>query len=155
MKLTMKSPVLLITQVLNKTKAKMFCNLKAGDTIQLSIPVESVGTDRGGYAAYIHVINLKTKETVKKSFNQIGYILDNFDIEEYKKITDVQYNISKLENGCKVAFIRTDENSMSDCKKCCFRNKNNYRDCKKKEIDKGSNAIPFNCSYPYGYFVVV
>jgi hypothetical protein len=78
----MKSEVLTVKKINKKTKAEMFKNIKVGNKILLSIPVESVGRGyRGTYASYIRIDNLDTDEHTFKSFNEICYILPCFEFE--------------------------------------------------------------------------
>lgn len=50
------------------------------DEITLSIPVKSARGNGGTYASYITVTNLKTKESTKKSFNEITPLLSLFEL---------------------------------------------------------------------------
>ena len=76
------SPSLMITEVKRKTSAKLFKDLGVGDKIQLSIPVKAAGQNRGTYASYIKITNLKTNEYVTASFNQIVGKLSAFILTE-------------------------------------------------------------------------
>jgi ribosomal protein L19 len=80
--ITLKSEILKVTKINRKTKAQMFENLKVGDTIQLSVSVKYAGRNRGTYATYIQIKNIKTGEITHSSFNQIDYILDAFEFKE-------------------------------------------------------------------------
>ncbi len=80
----LKSDVYVVKQILKKTTAKMFTDLKIGNKIMFSIPITIAGpghNTRGGiYASYITVTNLDTKDTRQISFNQIGHILNYFKL---------------------------------------------------------------------------
>lgn len=72
MNILLKSDVLVISKVNKDTTAKLFKDLKPGDSIELSIEVKHVGSNRGTtYSPYIVVINLGNGKSVKKSFNQL------------------------------------------------------------------------------------
>ncbi|WP_206459343.1 hypothetical protein [Anaerovorax sp. IOR16] len=76
------SDTLKVIKINRKTKAKMFKNLKVGDTVQFSVPIKKVGRGRSGtYATYIKALNIKTGEETESSFNQIPIILDAFEFE--------------------------------------------------------------------------
>jgi len=77
----LKSEILEIVNIKKNTKAEMFKDLLIGDKIMLSIPVKYAGGNRGTYASYIKVENLQNGESVRKSFNQIGTVLDIFEFK--------------------------------------------------------------------------
>jgi len=78
----LRSFILTIVRINRKTKAKMFCNLKVGDSIQCSVKIEAVGrTKSGPYAAYITIENVETGETTQSSFNQLPTILRAFGFD--------------------------------------------------------------------------
>ena len=79
MKIILMSETLTISKVKYKTKAKMLEHLKVGDKIKLSVDASPVGSNRGTYAAYIEIKNIKTGETTQQSFNQIGVLYRTFD----------------------------------------------------------------------------
>ena len=81
MDIIMKSEVLEVTKIVKKTRAKMFKDLKVGSKIQLSIPVEYAGGNRGTYASYITIRNLDNNECAYKSFNEITMLLNNFEFK--------------------------------------------------------------------------
>ena len=83
MDIILQSKILEIVEVKKKTKAKMFANLKIGDKIQLSIPVESAGRNGGTYASYIKAQNMATEECSYNSFNQLPSILKNFEFKSF------------------------------------------------------------------------
>jgi len=86
MDITLKSEELKISKIVTKTKAKMFVNLKVGDSIKLSIAVQYAGSNKGTYASYIRVDNLKNGEVTYKSFNQINMILNCFEFINKEEI---------------------------------------------------------------------
>jgi len=59
----------------------MFKDLKIGDKIVLSVPVEYAGRNGGSHATYIKVENLQNGEYTHKSFNQIGMLLNCFEFK--------------------------------------------------------------------------
>ena len=72
-----------IKEILNPTKATMFKNCKVGDVLKLTLPIKPAGRGcRSSYVNYIVITNERTLEKTKKSFNQIGYLFDNFVFEE-------------------------------------------------------------------------
>ncbi len=77
--IVLKSDILTITKINRKTKSKMFKDLKVGDKILLSIPVEYAGMNKGTYASYIKVENLQNGDYTYKSFNQITGCLNIFE----------------------------------------------------------------------------
>ncbi|MGG3986988.1 hypothetical protein [Bacillus smithii] len=82
MNIIMRNPILEVTEVKKKTKAKMFKNLKVGSKIMLSIPVKYAGKNsRGTYASDIGVENIETGEVTYKSFNETVPLLDLFEFE--------------------------------------------------------------------------
>ena len=82
MDIIMKSKVLEVVKINGKTQAKLFKDLKIGDKIQLSIPVDYAGFNRGTYASYITVENIVTGNKTYKSFNLLPTLLNNFDFVE-------------------------------------------------------------------------
>lgn len=80
------SDILTITKINRKTKAKMFENLKVGDKIRFSVPLKYAGRNRGTYATYIEIMNMKTYEKTHSSFNQLPIILDAFELEYQEEI---------------------------------------------------------------------
>lgn len=81
MDIILKSDIVTITKINRKTKAKMFVNLKVGDKLEFSVPIEYAGHNRGTYATYIRIKNMETGETTSSSFNQLPSILSAFDFE--------------------------------------------------------------------------
>lgn len=47
MNIILESKKLLVLDIKRKTKAKMFRDVKVGDILQLSVPIEYVGSNRG------------------------------------------------------------------------------------------------------------
>ena len=83
MDIILESKKLLILDIKRKTKAKMFCDVKVGDMLQLSVPVEYVGSNRGrSYAVDIKVKNLNSGQVTHKTFNQITPLLNCFEMRE-------------------------------------------------------------------------
>ena len=88
MDITLKSGILEVKEVKKKTRAKMFEDLKVGDRIQLSIPVDYAGTlhsSSGTMASYITAENLETGETTRASFNQMPRRLEVFELTKIKE----------------------------------------------------------------------
>jgi len=84
MKIVLESNLLEVTKIVKKTTSKFFSNLKVGDVIHLSIPVKALGSSRGrSYAGYIKVVNVETLEECKKSFNELGRLLDCFEFNNF------------------------------------------------------------------------
>ncbi|MBL4952063.1 hypothetical protein JK635_07550 [Neobacillus sp. YIM B02564] len=81
MKILLKSDPLKVVKIKKKTQAKMFKDLKVGDVIKMSIPVEAAGSNRGTYASHIQIQHTRTGEYVYKSFNEIAPILNRFELE--------------------------------------------------------------------------
>ena len=89
----------------------MFCNLNVGDKIKFSVPIKYAGCNKGTYATYIKITNLKTGEITESSFNQLPKILDAFDFtdeefwEKCKHCKNSYYGLDsyscKLNNKCK------------------------------------------------------
>ena len=57
MNIILKSPIITVTNIKRKTKAKMFCNLQVGDKIGFSVPIKYAGCNRCTYATYITSIS--------------------------------------------------------------------------------------------------
>lgn len=80
------SGILQVTKINRKTKAKMFKNLKVGDTIEFSVPIKQAGKGVSGtYATYIRAVNINTGEETNSSFNQIPIILEAFEFKPIKR----------------------------------------------------------------------
>lgn len=79
MDIILESKKLLILDIKRKTKAKMFCDVKVGDILQLSVPVARVGIN---YAIHIKIKNLNSGQVTYKTFNQITPLLNCFEIRE-------------------------------------------------------------------------
>ncbi|MDP5273204.1 hypothetical protein [Chengkuizengella axinellae] len=80
--IVLQSRVLTVTKINRKTKAEMFGNLRVGSKIELSVPVERAGRNRGTYATYITARNVENNEITIGSFNQLPKLLDAFEFEE-------------------------------------------------------------------------
>lgn len=90
MDIILKSEVMVVSDIKIKTKAKMFCDIKPGDKLQLSVPVEYAGSSRGrSYAIDIKVENLSNGQVTYKTFNQITSLLSCFELRK-----DSQYHDS-------------------------------------------------------------
>lgn len=81
MEIILKSEIVTVSKINKKTKAKMFENLKVGDQIEFSVPLKAAGRNRGTYATYIMVKNIKTGESTSSSFNQLPIIMSAFEFE--------------------------------------------------------------------------
>lgn len=82
MGIKLKSAVYEVLEIKSKTKAEMFKNLKVGDTIRFDVEIKKAGRNSGTYATYIRAINTGSRESTKKSFNQLPDILDKFVLTE-------------------------------------------------------------------------
>jgi len=79
----MKSGTYVVDEIIKKTTAKMFKDLKVGSLIEFSVPVTYAGTSRGRtYSTYITTECLYTGEKVQHSFNQLPLLLNNFKLSE-------------------------------------------------------------------------
>ena len=86
MKITMKSPKYRVINVLKQTKAKIFTDIKVGDIIQFSTPIEYAGSNRGNtYAVDVKIENLNNKDVSYKTFNQLPKLLEHFNLEEVEE----------------------------------------------------------------------
>lgn len=75
-----------VIEIKKKTKAEMFQDVQVGDTINFSVPIDSVGSRRGrSYAVSIHCVNERTHKWCNKTFNEMGRIMDLFSFEEIKE----------------------------------------------------------------------
>ena len=81
MEIILRSDILTITKIKKKSSAKMLKDLAVGDKIQLRVSAKPVGGNRGTYASYIQVVNIKTEEINKLSFNQISIVYNTFEWE--------------------------------------------------------------------------
>ena len=83
MDIILESRKLLVLDIKRKTKAKMFCDVKVGDILQLSVLVEHVGSSSGqSYAVHIKIKNLNSGQVTHKTFNQITSLLNCFEMRE-------------------------------------------------------------------------
>lgn len=82
MEILLESKRLKIKNILKKTKAQMFKNLKINDEILITVPVKAVGGgSHGTYAVALTITNLNTNEKAYKTFNEIRNILICFELE--------------------------------------------------------------------------
>ena len=80
--IVMESKTLRVSKILKKSSAKMFSDLKVGDTIKFSVDLERAGGYRGTYATYIKAEHLESGNTNYSSFNQMLSIVSSFEFEE-------------------------------------------------------------------------
>ena len=81
--IVLSSGTLRVKKLLKKTSAKIFKDLKVGDTVEFTVKLQRAGSSRGRtYSTYIQFKNLNNDETSFNSFNQIANILDKFEFEE-------------------------------------------------------------------------
>ncbi len=81
--IVMESKTLRVSKILKKSSAKMFSDLKVGDTIKFSVNLERAGgNNRGTYATYIKAEHLESGNTNHSSFNQMPSIISRFEFEE-------------------------------------------------------------------------
>lgn len=90
--ITLKSRVLKVFAIRKKTTGKLFKDLKTGSRIRIIFDILG---DTG--ASYVDVINLDTKETVRKSQAELRKLLDCFMFNEVEEPKDEQ-QISKKSN---------------------------------------------------------
>ena len=77
----MKSEVVTVTKIKHKTGAKFFKDLKIGDELQFSVPLEYAGTSRGkSYPSDVTVVNINTKDEITWTFNQMYNRLEAFEL---------------------------------------------------------------------------
>jgi hypothetical protein len=87
MYILLKSNPLKVMKILKPSKARMFENVEIGDILQISVPIESVGstTTGGSKTVDLEVLNLsKLPERTYKTMNQLPKILENFILEEIR-----------------------------------------------------------------------
>ena len=80
--IVMESKTLRISKILKKSSAKMFADLKVGDTVKFSVDLKRVGRNGGTYATYIKAEHLESGNTNHSSFNQMSSIISRFEFEE-------------------------------------------------------------------------
>ena len=86
----MESKTLRVSKTLKKSSAKMFSDLKVGDTVKFSVDLKRAGSvdlkragiGRGTYATYIKAEHLESGNTNHSSFNQMSSIISRFEFEE-------------------------------------------------------------------------
>ena len=80
--IVMESKTLRVSKILKKSSAKMFSDLKVGDTIKFSVNLERAGCNGGTYATYIKAEHLESGNTNHSSFNQMSSVVSRFDFKE-------------------------------------------------------------------------
>ena len=80
--IVMESKTLRISKILKKSSAKMFADLKVGDTVKFSVDLKKSGRNGGPYATYIKAEHLESGNTNHSSFNQMSSIISRFEFEE-------------------------------------------------------------------------
>lgn len=80
--IVMESKTLRISKILKKSSAKMFSDLKVGDTVKFSVDLKRAGCSKGTYATYIKAEHLESGNTNHSSFNQMSSIISRFEFEE-------------------------------------------------------------------------
>ena len=80
--IVMESKTLKISKILKKSSAKMFSDLKVGDTVKFSVDLKRAGCGGGTYATYIKAEHLESGNTNHSSFNQMSSIISRFEFEE-------------------------------------------------------------------------
>ena len=74
---------LVVVEVISKTNAQFFKELKVGDMLEFSTVLRGQGRGNNGtYAQNVVIKNVHTGETVVKTFNRLNSILNNFVFEE-------------------------------------------------------------------------
>ena len=81
--IVMESKTLRISKILKKSSAKMFSDLKVGDTVKFSVDLKRAGCGISStYATYIKAEHLESGNTNHSSFNQMSSIISRFEFEE-------------------------------------------------------------------------
>ena len=80
--IVMESKTLRVSKILKKSSAKMFSDLKVGDTVKFSVDLKRAGRNGGSYATYIKAEHLESGNTNHSSFNQMPSIISRFEFEE-------------------------------------------------------------------------
>ena len=78
----LESKILKINKILKKSSAKMFADLKVGDTVKFSVDLKRAGRNGGSHATYIKAEHLESGNTNYSSFNQMPSIISRFEFEE-------------------------------------------------------------------------
>lgn len=66
-----------------KSKSPAFAAIREGDEIRFSVKLSKAGMAcNGSKAKYIHCLNVRTNMISILSFNQLGNILENFELEQ-------------------------------------------------------------------------
>lgn len=81
MNITLSSEKHQVIGIKKKSTADMFRNLKLGSLIKFEVELEK-NKEKRGYATYMKITNLNTKESTLKSFNQLPKILEAFELVE-------------------------------------------------------------------------
>lgn len=82
--LTLKTTAI-VTKINRKSSSPCFKDLKIGDVIEFSVPIQAVGRSgsyRGTYATYILCHNCRTNVESQLSFNQIEKVLECCELDE-------------------------------------------------------------------------
>lgn len=82
------SSVLVVTQVLKKTRARGFNNLSVGSRLLLYVDIERAGIGPSGntYASYVCLRNEDTGEETGFSFNEIAKYIACFSFTEEQDV---------------------------------------------------------------------
>lgn len=78
----MESKILKVDKILKKSSAKMFSDLKVGDTVKFSVELKRVGCNKGTYATYIKAEHIESGNTNHSSFNQMSSVVSRFEFKE-------------------------------------------------------------------------
>ena len=78
----MESKILKVDKTLKKSSAKMFSDLKVGDTVKFSVELKRAGCNKGTYATYIKAEHIESGNTNHSSFNQMSSVVSRFDFKE-------------------------------------------------------------------------
>lgn len=72
-----------VTKINRKSSSPCFKDLKVGDVIEFSVPIERAGRNGGRtYSTYILCHNRRTGKESGASFNQIDKLLECCELEE-------------------------------------------------------------------------
>jgi len=87
MDIIMSTGKLRVTEIVGKTRARLFGNLKVGDVIEITSKVASVGSSRGrSYSVSLRVEHLRTGNVKYFTYNEIGNYITNFNFEKVEEI---------------------------------------------------------------------
>ena len=91
--ITMSSHVLVVKKILKPTKVSMFCDLKVGDKIKLSVEAERAGSKSiWARPGYIKVVRLTSKSWETKTvarFDEIEKWLERYILEEERSCNHI------------------------------------------------------------------